>query len=133
MATQRNRDWQRVAPKIEHCVEPSNMDLYSWTGIVTWLYGASGVAVVASYVPLLRAILRSDNARAISLVTCGLWCAVAFVSALYATTAIRDSGMLLMALGNLGGSAAVTLATLWRRRSALVNSTRVCARAVIGP
>ena len=90
--------------------------MYSWIGIVTWLYGASGVAVLASYLPQLRAILRSGDGKGVSLVTCSLWCGAAAVSALYAATAVRDPGMLMMALGNLAGSMAVMAATLWRRR-----------------
>ena len=82
---------------------------------------ATGIAVLASYVPQLRAILRSGDGKGVSLVTCSLWCGASAVSVLYAATAVRDVGMLLMALGNLAGSAAVMIATLWRRRRAPVN------------
>lgn len=83
---------------------------------ITWLYGASGVAILASYAPQVRLAWRSrQGAKDVSLATWGFWCCTALVSVLYATVVVKDRGFALMATGNMVGCIAVTAITAWRR------------------
>lgn len=59
--------------------------------LLTLLYGVSGVAAAALYLPQIRAYHRDCAARAsISLLSWGGWLAVACVTILYATCVIRN-------------------------------------------
>jgi len=83
---------------------------------VRGLYAVTGVVVLASYLPQLRASLRSaPGSRDVSLLTWGCWVCTASISALYAGVVLHDRGYLLLALGNVVGSSSVFLTTLWRR------------------
>ena len=81
---------------------------------ITYLYGATGVAILGSYVPQIRAAWRSvGGARDVSLLTWGFWVVTALISCLYAGLVVRDLGILLMGVGNLVGCLSVVATTVW--------------------
>lgn len=85
---------------------------------ISYLYGATGAAMLAAYVPQVLAAARSrDGARDVSLATWASWTFAALVSSAYAGLVVRDLGFLLMACGNLIGCASVLGAVLWSRRA----------------
>lgn len=87
-------------------------------GVLSALYAAFGIVLVAAYLPQLRSVWRSRSGAAdVSLCTWGVWCASATVSLLYAHLVSRDLGYTLVSLGNVGGCYAVTGVALLRRRS----------------
>lgn len=60
--------------------------------LLTLLYGASGIAAAALYIPQIRAYQRSRDARSsISLVTWSGWTAITCVTILYAVCVIHNT------------------------------------------
>jgi len=97
-------------------IRHSALHTVTFVETVRGLYAVTGVVVLASYLPQLRASLRSaPGSRDVSLLTWGSWVCTASISALYAGAVLHDRGYLLLALGNVVGSSSVFLTTLWRR------------------
>lgn len=93
----------------------------SFVAIITCLYGATGAAMLAAYVPQILSAARSANgARDVSLVTWAAWAFAALVSAVYACVVVHDIGFALMACGNVIGCTSVLAAAAWCRRATMV-------------
>jgi hypothetical protein len=87
-------------------------------GVLSTLYGATGMALVVSYAPQIWTVWRSrTGAEDVSVLTWAFWSVTAAIGLLYAKFVARDAGFVMMSLANVLGCSSVTgLAMLKRLR-----------------
>jgi uncharacterized protein with PQ loop repeat len=86
--------------------------------IIAWIYLATNLLRVFTYVPQVVAVWRStDGALSVSLLTWGSWVVAQSTSVFYGLMIVRDGFFVAIALINLVGCGAVLLIAMRRRAS----------------
>lgn len=84
--------------------------------LLTLLYAACGTALIAGYLPqLLSAWNDRSGARAVSVVTWGLWCGDSLVEFSYAALVARDTTFSAVSFGHFVGCLMILAVALFRR------------------
>jgi len=87
--------------------------------VLTLLYGVSGFALVACYIPQALSAWRDQNgAQAVSIVTWSFWLVCATVALAYAALVVKDLAFAATNVGNVAGCATVLSVALIKRREA---------------
>jgi len=100
-------------------------------GLITAVYGVSGVCAVAVYVPqIITAWKNRKDPKALSLSTWGLWVGTSSVSVTYAAVVAQDIPYTLISLGNLLGCGSVFIIAMSSRLRRYIRRARVVTRGV---
>jgi hypothetical protein len=87
-----------------------------WVSVLTVLYAGCGTVLIAGYVPqLLSAWNDRSGARAVSVVTWGLWCGDSLVEFCYAALVARDTTFSAVSFGHFLGCLVILAVALLRR------------------